>query len=242
MDTPASPLLLQPLWDALIRVAGAATIGHPLFFIVPIMTTVVVAGLAFSCADAFVTKRLPFAPTVRYLAVTLPGYLVVFAVLQWLPMPLRFPVPVRAPTLLAFARDLVLCLIVGDVLSYWWHRLEHGSRLVFRRVHYVHHKVARPLTVWSGFYVHPVESLGVFITFYIYPFVFRVHPMVFVTYAALNTFITMVTHCGYDLWWYPKSVFASAPMHEHHHCGPKPPNFCVLLTLSDKLFGTFKPS
>jgi sterol desaturase/sphingolipid hydroxylase (fatty acid hydroxylase superfamily) len=129
-------------------------------------TTVVVAGLAFSCADAFVTKRLPFAPTVRYLAVTLPGYLVVFAVLQWLPMPLRFPVPARAPTLLAFTRDLVLCLIVGDVLSYWWHRLEHGSRLVFRRVHYVHHKVTRPLTVWSGFYVHPVESLGVFITFY----------------------------------------------------------------------------
>jgi sterol desaturase/sphingolipid hydroxylase (fatty acid hydroxylase superfamily) len=51
----------------------------------------------------------------------------------------------------------------------------------------------------------------------------------------------MVTYCGYDLPLYPNSVFASAPMHDHHHGAGKPHNFSVLLNLSDRLFGTFKP-
>ena len=96
-------------------------------------------------------------------------------------------------------------------------------------------------TVWSGFYVHPVESLCVFTTFYVYPVVAQVHPLVFVAYAATNTFVTMVTHCGYDMRLYPSAIFASAPMHEHHHVGRDAHNFSVLLNLSDRLFGTFKP-
>lgn len=39
------------------------------------------------------------------------------------------------------------------------------SMRVFKRVHYMHHKVSCPITGWSGFYVHPIESLCVFITF-----------------------------------------------------------------------------
>ena len=72
-------------------------------------------------------------------------------------------------------------------------------------------------------------------------FIIEVHPLIFVTYAALNTFITMVTHCGYDMRFYPKQLFASAPMHEHHHGRRVPTNFSVLLNLSDRLFGTYTP-
>lgn len=50
----------------------------------------------------------------------------------------------------------------------------------------------------------------------------------------------MVTHCGYDLPLYPNWLFASGPMHEHHHGEGKPSNFSVLLNFSDKLFGTFR--
>lgn len=239
---PASEptMLLDPIWRAMIRVVGVDTLGHPFFFIVAVISTVLVAGLAFSFTDAFVTKKLRFRATARYLAITLPGYVVVYLLLRRVPAPFHVAVPDHAPSVLVFARDLVVCLVVGDVLSYWWHRLEHGSRHVFRRVHYVHHAVTSPLTVWSGFYVHPVESLCVFVTFYVYPFVVGVHPMVFATYAALNTFITMVTHCGYDLPLYPNQLFANAAMHEHHHRGPEPKNFSVLLNLSDRLFGTYR--
>lgn len=233
--------LLDPLWHALRTHIGDDLLGHPLFFIVSVISTVVLAGLAFSLVDVFVTRKMPFRDAAKYLAVTLPGYLLVYLMLRYLPIETRWEVPTRAPTMLVFVRDFVICMVVGDVLSYWWHRLEHGSRFVFRNVHYVHHTVRSPLTVWSGFYVHPVESAVVFSTFYVYPFVVGVHPLVFGAYAATNTFITMVTHCGYDLPFYPNWLFASAAMHEHHHRGPRPTNFSVLLNFSDKLFGTFKP-
>jgi sterol desaturase/sphingolipid hydroxylase (fatty acid hydroxylase superfamily) len=234
-------LWLQPLWNYCLKHVGVETLGHPLFFIIAVITTVVVAGLGFSVVDVFITRKLQLKASASYLLITLPGYLAVFAILQWLPTRYRFAVPARAPSGVEFVRDLAICLIVGDLLSYWWHRLEHASKFIWKNVHHVHHKVACPLSVWSGFYVHPIESLCVFITFYIYPFLFRVHPLVFVTYAAINTFVTMVTHCGYDLPLYPKSIFASTPMHEHHHGSGRPSNFSVLLNMSDRIFGTFKP-
>jgi len=233
--------LLDPLWDAMVRYIGVDTLGHPLFFVASVMTTVVVAGLAFSAIDVFVTRKLAFASAAKYLVITLPGYLLVFVLLRWMPIGFRFEVPSAAPTTLGFLGEFAVCMIVGDVASYWWHRLEHGSRFVFRNVHHVHHAVELPLTVWSGFYVHPIESAVVFSTFYIFPFVMQVHPLTFAAYAATNTFITMVTHCGYDLPLYPSSLLASAPMHEPHHAEKVPCNFSVLLNLSDRLFGTYKP-
>ena len=232
--------LLQPIWDLLIQTVGVNMLGHPLLFIVAIISTVVLAGIAFSLIDVFVSKKMTLLAASKYLAITLPGYLLVFVLLNWLPIDFRFDVPLLAPSAWEFIRDFTICMVVGDVLSYWWHRLEHGSRLVFQKVHYVHHSVQSPLTVWSGFFVHPVESLCVFATFYIYPIVAEVHPLTFALYAATNTFITMVTHCGYNIPGYPKFLFASAPMHEFHHSDKKAVNFCVLLTLSDRLFGTFK--
>lgn len=240
-DTAASPHVLQPLWDLFLAHVGVDRIGHPLFFIVAVITTVLVAGAAFSFVDAFVTHKLAPRETAKYLLITLPGYVAVFVLLEWVPISFRFEVPRSAPTLFVFVRDFVICLVVGDIVSYWWHRLEHASAFIWRNVHHVHHAVKSPLTVWSGFYVHPVESLCVFTTFYVYPVVAQVHPLVFVAYAATNTFVTMVTHCGYDMRLYPSAIFASAPMHEHHHVGRDAHNFSVLLNFSDRLFGTFKP-
>ncbi len=238
----ASAPLLQPIWSA-IR-AAADTIepgvwGHPLFFAVFIITTVIVVGLAFTVADVW-TGRLSARAALRYLLITLPGYVAAFVLLRWLPIDHRIEAPVAAPSLARFALELSACLVVADLASYWWHRLEHGSRLVFTKVHYVHHDVTSPLTVWSGFYVHPVESACVFITFYAFPVSVGVHPLTLATFAVMSTAITMVTHCGYDVPLYPTTLFASASMHEHHHGGPEPKNFSVLLGLSDRLFGTFK--
>ena len=233
---------MQSLWDFLLRHVGVNLLGHPLLFTAPILTTVVLAGVGFSLVDVFVTRHVALKEAALYMAITLPGYVVVFALLKWLPIAARAPYNISEARFgFEFLRDMALCLIIGDFLSYWWHRLEHRSRPLFRHVHRVHHQVARPLSVWSGFYVHPVESACVFVTFYLYPFLAGVHPLVFAAYASLNTFVTMVTHCGYDIPGYPKWLFASAPMHEHHHERTKKAwNYCVLLTLSDRLFGTFK--
>ena len=231
---------MQGIWETIRSTLGDDTLGHPLFFITAVMATVVTAGLAFSIADVAL-GRMTFTSAAKYLAITLPGYLAVFALIRWVPIG-SGEVPERAPSVTTFLLGLAGCLVAGDFLSYWWHRLEHGSAAVFRNVHYVHHSVESPLTVWSGFYVHPIESGVVFSMFYVVPFVLDVHPMIFATYAAINTFVTMVTHCGYKLWGYPTWLFADTARHEPHHELKNPPNFCVLLTLSDRLFGTYLPA
>lgn len=229
---------MQSIWDFLRRTIGDNTLGHPFFFMTAVITTVVVAGLVFSALDVAL-GRLSFRAAFKYLAITLPGYLAVFVLIRWIPLGGDTP-PDRAPSLLAFVGGLMLCCVTGDLLSYGWHRIEHGSTFVFRHVHHVHHAVETPLTVWSGFFVHPIESAVVFSTFYIVPFALGIHPMIFGAYAALNTFVTMVTHCGYNIAGYPNWLLASTPMHEPHHAERVPVNFCVLLTLGDRLFGTYQ--
>ena len=164
MSNATDSRFLAPLWDLFLEHIGVDTLGHPLFFIVAVITTVLVAGAVFSFVDVFISGKLPLKQTALYLAITLPGYLLVFVMLRYLPITFRFDVPTAAPTVFEFLFNLVVCMVVGDVLSYWWHRLEHGSPFVFRHVHYVHHNVSSPLTVWSGFYVHPVEAVCVFVT------------------------------------------------------------------------------
>jgi hypothetical protein len=125
----ADSRFLAPLWDLCLEHIGVDTLGHPLFFVIAVITTVLVAGAVFSFVDVFISGKLPFKQTALYLAITLPGYLLVFVLLRYLPIEFRFDVPLLAPSLLELARDLVICMVVGDVLSYWWHRLEHGSPL-----------------------------------------------------------------------------------------------------------------
>jgi len=253
-----SVTMLQPVWNYIIDSLGEDATQHPLFFTISVMITVGVCGLVFSFVDVFITHRVSMSTTLLYALLTMPAYSLAYLVV-WKPVSYRLPLVTEAPTLAELVGGVIFCLVVGDISSYWWHRLEHASQFIWNHVHYFHHSYEHELSVWSGLYVHPVESFVVFCAFYYYPFlstmmdpkiqgIFWVHPLTFSVYAIFNTFITMVTHCGYDLPFYP-SFFASYPMHNHHHTkrlqkstsgdGRSTRNFCVLLTLSDKLFGTF---
>ena len=234
--------VLQPAWD-LLRSHLGGFLGSPGFLLTAVVVGIYLPGVVFSAIDVFVTKRM--TPTqclaVYWRAMKWYGsvYLVALTVFIFAPLPSVFDVPTTAPTMVEFLRDLVLYFLIGDFLSYWWHRLEHENSWYAKRVHRVHHADRPPLSIWTAMVVHPVEGFSVFVFFHLYGIVFPIHLFTFAVAAFAMTAVTMITHSGYRLPIYD-ALFAHAAAHDLHHSNRTPTNISVVLTLCDRLFGTYQ--
>ncbi len=63
------------------------------------------------------------------------------------------------PQDLPFWLDVVLCTLLADFVSYWWHRLEHSPRFPdLWRIHAVHH-TPRYYDFFMGGHVHPLDVI-----------------------------------------------------------------------------------
>lgn len=236
-------LALQPTWDFLLAHLGSF-IGSPGFILSAVMLGVYLPGILFSVIDVYVAKRLTLRESwevywraMKWYATV---YVIAMAIFVLVPLPMiRMTVPTAAPTVLEFCMDLVLYFLIGDFFSYLWHRIEHVSAWYAKRVHYVHHLDKPPLSIWTAMVVHPVEGGSVFFFFHIYGIVADIHPFTFFVAAFLLTAVTMVTHCGYRIPGYDR-IFANSPCHDLHHTHRKPTNISVVLTVCDRLFGTYQ--
>lgn len=234
---------LQPLWDFVRRGFGDL-VGSPGFILTAVMAGVYLPGLLFSFIDVFVTRRLTLRESAavywRAMKWYSTFYVVAMAVLIAVPLPaLRMAVPSLAPSATEFARDLVLYFVLGDFFSYAWHRIEHRIGWYAKRVHSVHHFDKPPLSIWTAMVVHPVEGATVFFFFHIYGILGSLHPLTFFVAAFALTAVTMVTHCGYRIPVYDR-IFANSPGHDFHHANRKATNISVVLTVCDRLFGTYQ--
>ena len=207
------------------------------------MLGIYLPGVVFSFVDVVVTKRMTFRQclAVYWRAMKWYGtvYFIALPVLIVVPLPFSFDIPAQAPTLGAFARDLVLYFLLGDFLSYWWHRFEHQNGWYATHVHRVHHVDRPPLSIWTAMVVHPVEGASVFMFFHMYGIVFPIHLFTFAVAAFAMTAVNMITHGGYRLPIYD-ALFAPAAGHDLHHSNREPTNVSVVLTLCDRLFGTYR--
>lgn len=234
--------ILQPAWDFLRDHLGGF-VGSPGFLLTAVVLGIYVPGIAFSIIDVFVARRLTWRQSLAvywramkwYSAV----YVVALGVFIFVPLPFAFDVPTAAPSVGEFARDLVLYFLVGDFCSYWWHRIEHQNGWYAKRVHRVHHTDRPPLSIWTAMVVHPVEGFSVFVFFHLYGIVFPIHLLTFAVAAFAMTAVTMITHCGYRLPIYD-ALFAHAAAHDLHHSKREPTNISVVLSLCDRLFGTYE--
>ena len=160
---------LQPVWDWCLRHLGTQGIASPAFLLTAVVAGVYLPGIVFSLVDVFVTRRLTVAQcwAVYWRAMKWYGTLYVVAMALFLVVPLTLlrNVPAAAPTSYEFARDVVLYFLVGDVVSYFWHRFEHTQRWYMRNVHFYHHVDTPPLSIWTAMVVHPVEGFSVFACF-----------------------------------------------------------------------------
>ncbi|WP_319457652.1 MULTISPECIES: sterol desaturase family protein [unclassified Mycobacterium] len=234
---------LQPIWNWLLTELRVGFFAFPLYFLPVVVAVVLVTGVFFSILDVAVFHKIPAATAWRdglRVMSTYVGSAALLLVLNAKFHPWSLDVPSAAPTLVTFAVQVALFMVIGEFLTYWWHRLEHGSKFVFKYVHYKHHQVDSPLTIWTNFVVHPVEGLMVMLCLYVPPLVLGVHPMVMVAYAVANTTAMVVTHCGYDVRFYPRWLLPPASGHELHHTEKQPTNLSVVMSFGDKFFGTYK--
>ncbi|MEQ1786577.1 MAG: sterol desaturase family protein [Acidimicrobiales bacterium] len=236
--------VLQPAWDFLRHHLGDF-LGSPGFLLSAVVLGIYVPGVVFSVIDVFVSKRMTWRQclAVYWRAMRWYSALYVVALTAFIvvPMPFSLAVPSRAPSLGELSRDLVLYFLVGDFCSYWWHRIEHQYGWYAKRVHRVHHADRPPLSIWTAMVVHPVEGFSVFVFFHAYGIVFQPHLFTFAVAAFAMTAVTMITHCGYRLPVYDR-LFAHAAGHDLHHANREPTNISVVLSLCDRLFGTYQPA
>lgn len=234
---------LQPVWDWCLRHLGTQGIASPAFLLTAVVAGVYLPGIVFSFVDVFVTRRLTPAQcwAVYWRAMKWYGtlYVVAMAIFLAVPLTLLRNVPDAAPTSWEFARDIVLYFLVGDVVSYFWHRIEHRQGWYMRHVHVHHHVDTPPLTIWTAMVVHPVEGATVFACFHAWGILTPIHPLTFAVAAFAVTAVNMNTHCGYRLPVYDW-IFATSREHDLHHARREPTNVSVMLSICDRMFGTFE--
>ncbi|MBK6509287.1 MAG: sterol desaturase family protein [Haliea sp.] len=235
-------LALQPVWDFWIKHLGDF-VSSPGLILAAVILGVYVPGVIFSIVDVFVTKRLSLrdccAVYWRAMKWYSPVYIGAILFFAFVPLPFKLDAPASAPTLIEFFRDILFYFLVGDFASYVWHRIEHANDTYAKKVHYYHHTDRPPLTIWTAMVVHPVEGFSVFLCFHIYGILFPIHPLTFAIAAFSITAVTMITHCGYRIPVYDK-LFANAACHDLHHANRAPTNVSVVLTVCDRLFGTYQ--
>lgn len=234
---------LQPVWDFLLLHLGAAGIGSPAFLLTAVVAGIYVPGILFSLVDVCITRRLTLKEcaavywrAMKWYSLT---YVIAMVFFVMVPLPSLLNVPAQAPSMLEFLVDMALYFLLGDFVSYVWHRIEHARGWYMKHVHYYHHIDKPPLTVWTAMIVHPVEGLTVFACFHIYGILFPIHPLTFAAAAFAVTAVTMTTHCGYRLPVYDW-FFATALGHHVHHSSRQPRNVSVVLSVCDRLFRTYQ--
>ena len=147
------------------------------------------------------------------------------------------------PTDLPLGIGVVLAVLVADLSSYWWHRLQHtmGSGWLWR-LHSVHHS-PRHLDFWSGGRVHPLDVLGFTVVGY-GALAMLGAPVTTTEITAF--FASMVgavhhtrtdTNCG----WLNRVVpFADHHVVHHSRLPHDEGNYGNITTLFDQLFRTYR--
>jgi sterol desaturase/sphingolipid hydroxylase (fatty acid hydroxylase superfamily) len=122
---------------------------------------------------------------------------------------------------------------------YWWHRVRHESRFLWRYLHQVHHSPAR-IECLMSFYKHPIEIAinGVLSSTVLYVLV-GLPPTSVAVVVTITGVAELIYHSNLRTPWWLGFLFQRPEMHRRHHeSGWHRSNFSDL-PIWDLLFGTF---
>ncbi|CAI7853623.1 unnamed protein product [Closterium sp. NIES-53] len=123
------------------------------------------------------------------------------------------------PSLWVQVAQVAVAMIVMDAWQYFWHRLMHESRFLYRNLHSWHHRLLVPYA-YGALYNHPIEGLildtfGGAVSF----LVSGMHPRTAIFFFTFATMKTVDDHCGLVLPFSPFQRFFhnNAAYHDIHH-------------------------
>lgn len=148
------------------------------------------------------------------------------------------------PQALPFWVDFLLCTLLADFVSYWWHRLEHTPRFpLFWRLHAAHH-APRYFDFLMGAHVHPLDVVVFVCITAGLAGILGVPPA---TIEATMLFASVVGAAHHldaecDAGWLNRLIpFADHHTVHHSRAAHENGNFGNITTIWDQLFGTYLP-
>lgn len=249
----ASAPLLQPVWNFVLGQCGDVA-SHWLFPSIVGFIAYGVVGIYFTLKDIGPWKSpatrinqdcWPEAKEIFWVAGIQMGVYATLNIIMWNALPHHVQLPFAAPTFYEVLRDLTISLLIGDFLVYVEHFAHHKISILYKKVHYVHHRFKKDLFSWCAGWVHPSELTIFALCMIVYPTIlYPIHPLTFWVYEFIFISLLLEEHSNHDVWWSPghwiPSIFGGAVPHDVHHIKVKT-NYGFLFTIWDRMFGTFLP-
>ncbi len=134
--------------------------------------------------------------------------------------------------------QLVVCLSLVDLLSYFSHRLRHSA--LFFPIHAVHHS-STELDWLAAARMHPLDEMLDNVAVSLPVLLLGPDPWVFLSLGPITLLYTLVSHAAVDLPLGPlHHVLVTPAFHRHHHRDDVPPaNYAGMFSIWDRLFGTW---
>ncbi|XP_065184952.1 lathosterol oxidase-like [Sycon ciliatum] len=139
---------------------------------------------------------------------------------------------------LTLGRDLFGFLFFTDMMIYWIHRLLH-HRLVYKYLHKLHHKWKIP-TPFASHAFHPVDGFLQSLPYHLYPFLFPLNKVVYLTFFVFVNMWTVSIHDGYYSVPDNLKYFVNGSAHHTDHHLYYDYNYGQYFTLWDRLCSSFK--
>ena len=178
------------------------------------------------------SSSIPFmaVPTVFIFLLEVKGY----SKLYWYDRPNQ----TWANFLFEIGCSVVLFLLFTDFLIYWIHRgLHHKS--VYKYLHKTHHLWKVP-TPFASHAFHPIDGFLQSCPYHIYPFLFPLHKIVYLSLFLAVNFWTVSIHDGdYRVPEVLKPIINGSAHHTDHHLLYNY-NYGQFFTLWDRIGGSFR--
>ena len=143
-----------------------------------------------------------------------------------------------------FILSIFIAMAIHDAYFYWAHRAMH-TKLLYKRVHAVHHKSINP-TPLSAYCFHPIEAF--LELFFLLPMlmVLPMHGYAVFIFLFITFWFNVEGHTGiefnprgmWDAWW---GGWLTTPTHHNLHHQKFACNYALYYRYWDKFFGTLHP-
>ena len=176
---------------------------------------------------------------VMQFAVILPvGLIITRGLKTWAPW-----LEIKALVELPAWAQLIILFVVTDFCVYWWHRMQHESRIVWQ-FHKTHHSQVH-LNVMTTFRATLIDRIVTLAVLALPAAMMKVDSAMPVAIAAVLQFHQLIIHSDSG-WTFGRlgRVFVSPSFHEVHHSSLEPhldKNYGGVLAIWDHLFGTWAP-